>query len=297
MQKTNDEIIKETKIKWEPIDEKVSGLENNVNDWLNQMPKELQEIVIELLSNFEYYSHERVNNILVNLHSEIKRIEGIVFDNTVFSVLHSQRRTYNSSYEYWIEYKNLNNINKNIAIPNIKDLEPEAISMIDNYVFIDDCSGSGKTFIDYLENIVEILDGKRIIYLVVHIMEEALQEIEIFKEKNKVDIVVIYYNKSDKAFNMCELKEKDKTTFISESKILGINKNYILGYKETESLISFYNNTPNNTLGLFWWDSQMYSSIFPRKDEKKPKWQYANNKKKNRQNQNYLSKKREKENE
>ena len=50
---------------------------------------------------------------------------------------------------------------------------------------------------------------------------------------------------------------------------LSINKDFILGFEEVESLVAFHYNTPNNTLGLFWQDLSDFVALFPRHKRKK----------------------------
>ena len=41
-------------------------------------------------------------------------------------------------------------------------------------------------------------------------------------------------------------------------------KKYALGYKESESLVSILNKSPNNTFGVFWHETKDLISPFPR---------------------------------
>ena len=54
--------------------------------------------------------------------------------------------------------------------------------------------------------------------------------------------------------------------------------------------MAFYNNTPNDTLGLFWFMSKKNKPIFPRELEEKPGWKLSNEKKKRRSREQYESK-------
>jgi hypothetical protein len=71
------------------------------------------------------------------------------------------------------------------------------------------------------------------------------------------------------------------------SKLLNIPEKEIFGFEMSESLMAFYNNTPNNTLGIFRYDTEKYKSIFPRKNDKRPLWQRMKEEKEIRKKQNY----------
>ena len=70
-----------------------------------------------------------------------------------------------------------------------------------------------------------------------------------------------------------------------------ITDKYILGYKEAQSLMAFYTNTPNDTLGVFWLLSAKNKPIFERKKSKEPKWKKIKKEKKGRRKQQYEAKK------
>ena len=60
---------------------------------------------------------------------------------------------------------------------------------------------------------------------------------------------------------------------------------FILGKDKSQCLLSFYNDTPNNTLSSFWFCSASWEPIFIRKKKQKPKW--LKDKKRERTNRNY----------
>ena len=66
----------------------------------------------------------------------------------------------------------------------------------------------------------------------------------------------------------------------------------MLGYKNTEALVAFYNNTPNNTLPIFWTDVEDNKALFPRNDDEKPSWKMMKRDKELRSESNYLRKSR-----
>ena len=118
-------------------------------------------------------------------------------------------------------------------------------------------------------------------------MQNALDYIDEFKEKNSLKIKVNYSFIQNKAFNdpYFQNDQSLKNTFIGISKDLKIHNDHILGFEESEGLFAFYNNTPNNTLGLFWYDTDLYKSPFPRNNDVKPAWMSAG--KNIRSTQNY----------
>ena len=114
-----------------------------------------------------------------------------------------------------------------------------------------------------------------------------------------------YINSGKRAFEynaFSERKDELRPLIKRRSKKLNIPGVYCLGKYKSESLVSFYNDTPNNTIGLFWYDSDKYFSIFPREFEnteglKRPTPRSLKQQKAARTAQNYLSATRRAQNE
>lgn len=270
-----EELIEKCKLKWKVSNEdvRIKMFEENLPDFLNKFEVEALEVILYLLDKFVYYSHREINTRLVELHDMVVDVDGFDKEKTIFCVLKTMNGKINSSTEYVCEYWRLNGINTYSVITNIDDVDKEAWDFIDTIVFIDDCCGSGKTFTDFIEYHLPVLKKKKIVYAVVHIMRDAVLKIEQFKLDNQIDISIVYCRISEKAFSEKVLAEK-KAIFANASKKVGVvnYKDDIFGFKKTEMLIAYYNNTPNNTIGVFRKDTELNKSIFPRRNEKKPGW-------------------------
>lgn len=286
-----NKVVNSCLARWNSDDERTKFFCDHFKEWLQQMPEDMKPIVLELLDEFDYYSQEYVNESFVSLHQRLQEFEEVNFDNTVYSILKKQSATINSAYEYFPEYRRLNGISQHVMIPDIKDLNVDQLSAIENIVFVDDFCGSGKTMTDYLDTIITLVEGKRIFYIIVQIMEDAVCQLQKWSDEHRIKIITLPIVCKKKAFIRTESLHHKKQIFVDKSKILGIKKENILGFKETESITAFYNNTPNNTLGIFW-QSKVHG-IFPRKDEERPRWKSLNKREKNRNTSNYLNKYRE----
>lgn len=87
-------------------------------------------------------------------------------------------------------------------------------------------------------------------------MEEAKDNVCEFLEKEGVECDIRPYKLSPKAFeNNSDFEnaiEARNSLCDFEMKLAKGNKKFILGYKKSEALISFYRNTPNNTISSYW---------------------------------------------
>lgn len=69
-----------------------------------------------------------------------------------------------------------------------------------------------------------------------------------------------------------------------------ITEKYIHGFKEAEALIAFNDNTPNDTIGIFWQKNKNNLPLFLREPDGPAGWKTNRNNKKRRKRQQYESK-------
>ena len=292
--------------RWDADDERIAYFEDNYDEWLDQIPDDMHEIIFQLLEFFEYYSHEKVNQLLVNLGHELIKYNEIDPQLTIYTPLAKSNGLWSSSQDYLREYTLLHGIHNAKIAANLEQyFDKKNHKPIHNIVIVDDFCGSGKTFTNFLMNYYDLLKDKTVYYLVSYCMDEAKTTIESTAIDYKLKVKIICINHGIKVFDRDEFfnrKDEIRKQIKSQSKKFKINKNDYLGKYESEALVSFYNNTPNNTIGLFWCDTKNYFSIFPRDFEnkeglKRPTPKNLKKDKADRNAQNYLSSARRAKNE
>lgn len=287
------EKIKQTCLnKWcgsQQPDVRVQYFLDTYEDWLAQIPPETHYIMLKLLENFSYYSRKEVNKHLVALHQKLRQIPSITDENTIYTFIKNEHGVSCSSNDYWSEYKLLNNVSKYICYENISSINEAQWQCINNIVFIDDCIGTGDSLIGEINHFSETFQGKSIYFITIHAMNEGINNLKNYAKENNFTMLFINIIIKDKAFsgNMFENNDTAKDILIEISKKFKISKLDILGYKDSESLMAFYNNTPNNTLGIMRSKTKKYTPIFPREDSPKPAWYYFREKKQERHAENY----------
>ena len=269
-----DKIIKECKNRWDIIDseKRIDEFEANLPNFLDEFSEEELDVIVPLFHNVVYYTHKKINILLKVLHSKVTKLLEYDENSTIFCVLKTLTGKINSSTEYMCEYWRLNRVNTYSVITNIDDVDSLAWQYIKTVIFVDDFCGSGDTFIDFIKKHKGLLLNKNIVYGVIHMMQDSIAKIEKYATDNDMKIKLVCCVKSEKAFMNIEGSEKEK--FLGISKKVGITNedDDVWGYKKTEALIAYYNNTPNNTLGIFRKDTEHNKAIFPRRNEKKPGW-------------------------
>lgn len=247
------------------VDDKLTNYKKVYETCKDSMTHDISVLFDVILNHFDYYSKSVVNEILAELYRNSLSCGKISPDSTVFCAISSDNGNINSSYEYVCEFRNINSISKYVVYPDFFRII-EKIDCFDTVVFIDDFCGTGDTFIRFISNYVDLLIGKSIKYLVIHFMLEAEEKIQKYANEKSINIETISYFKCGAAFKIPELKQYEER-FVLESNRRKIPSDKIYGYKETQGLVAFYNNTPNNTLGIFWYNNDLNQALFPRNRE------------------------------
>lgn len=274
------------------LDKRLQCFNERFESWLQQFPAGNQEIVLTLIKHLEYYSHHNTNTCLKKLHRQLIEDYAVIDDNTIYVYIKSKDGISNSSNDYWTEYKFLNKLNRNICIENMDSLQPKAWSYIQNIVFIDDFSGSGHSFINELKKNPDRFKNKNVFFITINIMIQAINAITTFCNEIGINVKFLHSFTQDKAFEQDFFMNNTvaMTEIANISKNFKIPKSEYMGYQNSQSLVAFYNNTPNNTLGFIRFDTEEYQSIFPRKKDPVPSWQEMSRKVRQRNRANYNNK-------
>lgn len=275
------------------IDKRTKTALDKFDLWISQIPDEYKELSLILIQNLEYYPQKLTNKLLIELHSKLTERPTISDDNTIYAYIKSTDGKTNSSDEYWTMYKYLNELNRELCYENINAIKDCQWDYVENIVFIDDFSGTGKSFIKELQKSENRYRGKNIYFITICIMEEAIQNINEYSQKKNFNIASIHYYMQKKTFarDLFKNNKNAKNLLRKLTEYLKIPKRESpLGFNESESLVAFHNNTPNNTLPFIRYDTKEYTSLFPRRRDIKPSWQSMKSGKKCRKFANYNNK-------
>lgn len=270
------------------FDNRIEKASDKFEGWIQNYDEEEKQIISKLIEKFDYYSRNNIIEIVKELCDLSIKELNLTNDNSVVSVIRKPSGIFNSSYEYWMLHEVLSGMSKKIYYDSLDSIDDEDWENISNVMFIDDCSGTGEQFVKFLKMQKKAFLGKRICLLVVEIMEEAQSAIKKYADEAEIDIVIIAHKVKEKALKKSDIVIRDK--FIDMSKRQKISDASILGFKEAEALMAFYNNTPNDTLGIFWFSSVKNVPIFKREKVAEPGWKKIKKDKKERRRQQYEAK-------
>ncbi|EGO9008663.1 TPA: hypothetical protein OMH09_002446 [Enterococcus faecalis] len=229
----------------------------------------VSNFLIDGISNYRYYSRETVEHIFQKFHhdflSQVVNMQKTIFCN-ISNVENLTK--YNSSNFFLSKYLEVNSLDNSKGFDIYQELlakpESKRIRKVETIVFIDDFSGSGNTIIAYFKKLLPFLKDKKIVIYCIHIMEDAEKNILRFVEENKGSnaIYLKYSCKSKKILNSSPELRKVIRDFEKND----LSSSFPLGYDESEALVTFYRNSPNNTISSYWNHFEGYwSALFPRK--------------------------------
>lgn len=271
MKKISD-ISKECIARWGKEDKNTINFSNKVGKFISQLgaERETGEILLKLLESYNYYSREKVNEILKSIYLKIEELE-LPKQRTIYSRIEKGHKI-NSSSNLLEEFKIINNISNNYS-HDITKMGVNELTEIDCIVFLDDIIGSGNTVVKFLKANKEKIQDKTIFLFCIEIMKCGKKNIEDYLKTINCEHIIFSHVETEKAFSNngifkdASLTNRKKLYDFEKNKIK-VGKNYVLGYDESEALVTFYRNTPNNTIGSYWYKNENWTPLFPRELDK-----------------------------
>ncbi len=231
--------------------------------WLENFDEDEVDLAIDILSVYEYIPFNefmfRLNDLLFEIVKDIPAGEKII----VFP--YGQMGKSGTLVTYPLKNtdafkKRQNDILITQDYENIK--KPQDYN---HFIFLDDFIGSGQTFcteyskVDYVKRWIEDNNIGNVYLLSTIIMAEGKKYIQdrfqslkiVSEERNKI------FDKS-----LSPLKAFGNINKIQKIALKHGGK-YAYGFDESQSLISYFHCTPNNTLSIIWKDKKWFP-IFPR---------------------------------
>lgn len=147
-------------------------------------------------------------------------------------------------------------------------------------IFIDDFIGTGETFIKDLkkinykisQNSIEFKSYKLVSTILMYDGKKYIEdELNILKLNVEIysELRYKFFDESHSIYNLYNNgNELKRIVGKYGSRILVGNPNHTpylpFGYKESQSMIVYFYNTPNNTLSIFWGSNKGWNDLFPR---------------------------------
>ena len=281
-------IINYNKYIWEDCISR-KGLE----DWFNNFkgnvikPAEEREIARDLVLNFIYYNEKEIKYLCRSAYIMFKqrRIRELVLKrnpiDTAYSLFDSELKSKKYRFSYigrasesgcYILYlfRQINELPLYLFFEDEDEIASDTTSLI----LVDDFFGTGKTAVDFwkshlIQNITRKLPSIKLYYVALAALKDGINNV---KENTKFEVICPqifdeeYRVFSDKSFIFPEKKKREYAKRVCKTYGEDLEgKKYALGYKDSEALIGFHHNIPNNTLPIIWSDKNGWFPLFPRK--------------------------------
>lgn len=265
---------------------------DKVRAWLNQFGGNMvdQRLMFMLLQNITFFNNNTIRANLTDIFKTIiralarERFERFI-DNSkrkrddIF-VSHLESSLTKSGAEYAKIFADENNLYAENSISKDKLLEKLRVSnSVRALIFVDDFSGTGDSICKNIKEVFEIIEEivvqKKILIFITVIcgFESAKSKIQkLTKSYPKINIHINFtkiLDDSNKCFNdyskiFSSKSEKDNAKSICLEYGQKLEPDHPLGYGNSQALIVFPNACPNNTLPIFWKETDSWMPLFKR---------------------------------
>lgn len=252
-----------------------------IEQWLENFDTKSDKLeMLELLSKFTYYNEKEISSLLTSSFELLKSYLSLIHLNQKIEISDLNEFVKNNCYfvgtwenpsksgvHLLYDFRVLNKLPPRIFCNTVKDVPKNAPFVI----FLDDIAGSGRQASDFwnLRVIKERkhLTNTKFLYLVLVGNEKGIEYIET-KTKIKV-LPVVKLDDRYKLFSKSSIyfpdkKKRQKVQKICEKYGKRLYANNPLGFANSQMLIGFHHNIPDNTLPIIWENKNNWDPIFPR---------------------------------
>jgi len=250
-----DELIQSFIDKHGTEERYINGLKEKFISWLANADdnEEIKNILIELFASFYFYTKIEIKNILhKQLNNALDKVD--LYSTSILPVTKKDGGA--SSFDIIgllreIVREHEINIYKDTILMDISYMTNDT----DTVILFDDISGTGGTITKFLKSRSNELKGKKVILNLICVTPSARKKIDEYLIETDLNIELVVEHEYDKIFsnhdNLDETHQEILYKF--EEQIWGKKNNNILGYKDSQILIGFSHNIPNNTISSFWY--------------------------------------------
>ena len=256
---------------------KNQDLINKAEDWITQFPFfDWKIYALKLLSNIIYLDEDDIEKKLI----EIKKYMGAL-DDFVISDIEGIPKS--STHLFYPLNKILEISSKKFI--SSKDLEPSDDRDI---VFIDDMIGTGNQAINYIQKLKgdDKIGSQKLYYYAIVGLKGGVKELKDSGLFKNVSATIELPKRTFESGYIFTVEDsgtaRDMASFIGEQLTKNMKNIDPLGYENSEALVFFRHNTPNNSLPIFWASGMCrilgkvgeptevrWNPLFPRKEKPK----------------------------
>ena len=236
---------------------------SELRNWLDQFKTEEQFLMVQLLRQFKFYNNSRVREAMTYLHGKVLRVLEQRSERSGSVIVSACGGPSKSGSSYARIFRQENDLPNNCVVELGK--LPEALnkehSIADAIIFIEDIIGSGQDAVNAInlldEECGDVLRARQTVVVFAGVCG-LVDGISLVRSVDLgFPVKVICMDEVEKCFdsepNLFD-SEKDR---IEARRIvlemgLQLRPDKPLGYEDSQMLVAFYDNCPNNTVPIIW---------------------------------------------
>lgn len=258
-----------------------------IEEWLEICSNDIErKYLLELLEEYLYFPQDRFNKEIEQLIERLKD-EGIDIGKALFVTFPSKKGVASGgdNISVALTIATMGIVNKENIITDVERATEDLLKRIPKYkyiVFMDDVIGSGRTLNNNVKTFVDRFSfDKGVVFYITYLCgreKKIHKKIKQFSKwyKNEFREIVLFpmkkclyesekKDKEQRIKNVCNIERKIEKYAIEDR-----DKTFFMGFEKNQLLVSFYYNTPNNTLSLFWRPTSVSVPLFIRSSYKRP---------------------------
>ena len=261
-----DQIAHEFEKKYDLSDRYMINFKERLSKWLkNFKTYEEKNAFLKLLEKYEYFNRIRVRDAFYEMYKQCITNNLEIAETYILSMC--KEREADSSLEYiglireMDRIYNLNFYNDTILydISRIKHK-----NNVKNILFFDDICGTGGTVIKYIQKNEKLLIDKNVYLNFCVLTKCSLDKLNEFKKQYTFIKQINYFKLKGKSLDDDKILDENYRKKVEniENSLWNKGSKNILGYENSQLLITFFHNTPNNTISSFWYSKKFYSDQY-----------------------------------
>lgn len=263
-------------------------LMDNLKNWLGSFAIEDQKCLLKLIERYTYITQVEMEYMMYELYETIeKKVADIGYNmsDSLFITVESSVKSGGDNIRTTLQMSNINRIIKEQIISAVSKVDENIIKRAEVIIFIDDIIGTGNTSFRNIRDTCKRFENlhiknKKIILACICAKQKVIKKIVKSCEKEGINLEIIICKEIQSCFvedNNFKVKEREHVMNVIKKYEQLIDdasrtdeRTYYLGFEKSKVLISFYYETPNNTLCNFWRYSCISTPLFPRQVNKRP---------------------------
>ena len=273
----------------------LNTISDRIDTWLENIDRCDHDLFLRMVSKYNYITYTTAIHRYANAVSRLKKHlehQGLLLSDVLF-ITTKQRETKRGNDNVKTDLHALTILDidaQQIISANVRDIE-DSLLPIQAVVFVDDIISTGYILRSTIEDFVSRTDSlglldnflaKELFFICIVPTKTGLKHIKKKCQDIGLRITPIYdeeWNTKSAFKGNYIFSDKEKSEVMAKiekyeelinNEIAKDGESYVFGFEQRKQLVSFYYNTPNNTLCSFWGHTSQHIPLFKRQNQPIP---------------------------